>query len=217
MNSSKGVRTRSSPTMSSLSVTKPFLEGLQGKVIIPGNVKKIGNMAFSASRELKTVIMEEGVEEIGENAFQSCQSLETVVLPSTVTTIKSRALANDNHVKFIKSNIPTPYEIPSDAFSACYNNATLYVPTGTKPLYEQATGWKDFANIVEMGQIEPGNANVDNNVDYTDVELVKEYIMTGKTEGLNFFNADATGDYEVNAADIVMILNIIKNLAQQAD
>ena len=61
-----------------------------------------------------------------------------------------------------------------------------------------------------MGQVERGNANGDNAVNQTDVELVKDYIMEGKTEGLNFINADANGDYEINAADIVKILNIIK-------
>jgi hypothetical protein len=28
-------------------------------------------------------------------------------------------------------------------------NTTLYVPTGTKALYQAAEGWKDFTNIVE--------------------------------------------------------------------
>ena len=74
----------------------------------------------------------------------------------------------------------------------------------------QTPGWQGFANIVEMGQVERGNANGDNAVNQTDVELVKDYIMEGKTEGLNFINADANGDYEINAADIVNILNIIK-------
>ena len=185
-----------------------FSERAAGKVTIPGNVKTIGDQAFNSCQELKTVVMEEGVEEIGDNTFQSCRTLETIVLPSTITTIKSRAFANDNNVKFIISNISAPSEIPSDAFSACYNNATLYVPAGTKSLYMQATGWQGFENIVEKGTIERGNANGDNAVNQTDIELVKDYIMEGKTKGLDFFNADANGDYEINAADIVEIVKI---------
>ncbi len=187
-----------------------FSERAAGKVTIPGNVKTIGDQAFNSCKELKTVVMEEGVEEIGDNTFQSCRALETIVLPSTITTIKSRAFANDNNVKFVISNISAPSEIPTDAFSACYSGATLYVLAGTKSLYMQTPGWQGFANIVEMGQVERGNANGDNAVNQTDVELVKDYIMEGKTEGLNFINADANGDYEINAADIVKILNIIK-------
>lgn len=179
-----------------------------GIVKIPGNVKKIGNFAFYGSSELKTVVMEEGVEEIGEYAFGYC-TLETIVLPSTVTTIKSYAFKSNN-VKFIKSSITTPFEIPNDAFD-CYSTATLYVPAGTKPLYEQATGWKGFENIVEMGAVKPGDANDDGYVNMTDVNAVKDYLMEGKTEGFQFFNADANGDKVVNAADIVKIINIIKS------
>ena len=185
-----------------------FSERAAGKVTIPGNVKTIGDQAFNSCKELKTVVMEEGVEEIGDNTFQSCRALETIVLPSTITTIKSRAFANDNNVKFIISNISAPSEIPSDAFSACYNNATLYVPAGTKSLYMQTPGWQGFENIVEKGTIERGNANGDNAVNQTDIELVTDYIMEGKTKGLDFFNADANGDYEINAADIVEIVKI---------
>ena len=31
-----------------------------------------------------------------------------------------------------------------------YSNATLYVPQGTKNKYLATSGWKNFANIVEM-------------------------------------------------------------------
>lgn len=187
-----------------------FSERAAGKVTIPGNVKTIGDQAFNSCQELKTVVMEEGVEEIGDNTFQSCRTLETIILPSTITTIKSRAFANDNNVKFVISNISAPSEIPSDAFSACYNNATLYVPTGTKSLYMQAPGWQGFTNIVETGTVEIGDANDDNVVNQTDIELVKDYIMEGKTEGFNFINADANGDKEINIIDIVKIVKMKK-------
>ncbi len=181
-----------------------------GKVTIPGNVKTVGDQAFTSCPELKTIIIEEGVETVGYSAFQSCNTLETIVLPSTLTSIDSRAFANDGKVKYIISAITTPFEIPSNAFSSCYTSATLYVPTGTKALYEQTPGWQDFTNIVEMNAVKPGDANSDGYVTPTDVNVVKDKIMTGMTEGLNFINADTNGDYEINAADIVNILNLIK-------
>ena len=30
-------------------------------------------------------------------------------------------------------------------------DATLYVPYGTKSIYETTDGWKEFKNIIEMG------------------------------------------------------------------
>lgn len=53
-----------------------------------------------------------------------------------------------------------------------------------------------------------GDANGDGYVNMEDVNAVKDYIMKGKTEGLNFFNADANGDKVINAADIVKIVKL---------
>lgn len=44
-----------------------------------------------------------------------------------------------------------------------------------------------------------------------DVELVKEYIMTGNAEGINFNNADTNGNKQLNVIDIVKMINIINN------
>ena len=57
-----------------------------------------------------------------------------------------------------------------------------------------------------------GDANDDGYVNMTDVNAVKDYIMKGKTEGFIIENADMNGDNEINAADIVKILNIIKSI-----
>ena len=90
-------------------------------------------------------------------------------------------------------------------------NATLYVPKGSKTAYEADDFWKEFKEIVEY---EPlyilGDANADEIVDENDVNTVVEYLMKGKTEDLNFNNADVNGDQRVNVADIVEIINMIK-------
>ena len=55
-----------------------------------------------------------------------------------------------------------------------------------------------------------GDANGDGNVDESDINAIADYIVKGKTEGLNLKNADANGDQKVNVADIVRIINRIK-------
>lgn len=45
--------------------------------------------------------------------------------------------------------IETPFNIDNSAFSV-YTTATLYVPKGTKALYEACEGWKEFNEIVEI-------------------------------------------------------------------
>jgi hypothetical protein len=86
------------------------------------------------------------------------------------------------------------------------------VPKGSKAAYETADGWKDFKEIVE---VKFGDADDDGEVSQDDVELVKEYILAGKAEGLNFLNADTNGNKQLNAADIVKMINIIKSKNSQ--
>ena len=162
-----------------------FAGRASGQITIPGNIKKIGNLAFTGCRDLKTVVMEEGVKEIGKSAFSSCD-LETIVLPSTVTTINSDAFQMNSNVKSITSKISKPYEIPTDVFSYyCYKNATLYVPTGTKALYEQTTGWQDFENIVEI-------------ITFAD----------SKVKAICVANWDTNGDKELSMAEAAAVKDI---------
>ena len=70
-----------------------FLSSLKGDLVIPGNVKTIGDKAFSGERynELRgcaitSVTIEEGVETIGVYAFQGCASLKKVYLPTSLTS-----------------------------------------------------------------------------------------------------------------------------------
>ena len=63
---------------------------------------------------------------IGEDAFYDCSALTSV------------AVCNEE-----------PVSISSDTFSNSAN-ATLYVPAGTKAVYEAADVWKDFGMIVEI-------------------------------------------------------------------
>ena len=44
----------------------------------------------------------------------------------------------------------TPVSIEEDVFSNIPSTATLYVPTGSKNAYANATGWNSFTNIVEV-------------------------------------------------------------------
>ncbi len=54
---------------------------------VPNGVKKINPRAFSASLNLKSVIISNDVENIGEAAFSTCLNLESVVIGSGVASI----------------------------------------------------------------------------------------------------------------------------------
>ena len=184
---------------------------------IPIGVKDIGQEAFSDCISLTEIVIPEGVEHIGSEAFRNCENLRSVSIPSTI----KMSLDNDTPMCYetgpnafdgcsnlmeITSYIKNPQTGPNDSFTAEQKeSATLIVPYGSIASYKEYWGFKNI-----KGSVIPGDANGDGKVNMTDVNVVKDYIITGKTEGFYFNNADANGDNVVNAADIVKIINIIE-------
>ena len=62
----------------------------------------------------------------------------------------SDAFYGCNNLKKIYASPTTPPSVYYPFSYTTYENATLYVPTGSKAAYQAADYWKDFTNIVEM-------------------------------------------------------------------
>ena len=97
--------------------------------VIPDGVKTLKQLVCAFSEMLETVVIGSGVENWGEGAFRFCESIKSIYLRS--------------------ENVVTPTS--GDHFEeALYDTATLYVPTGTKGLYQGDPYWGQFKNIVEF-------------------------------------------------------------------
>lgn len=153
-------------------------------------------------------VIPESVTSIGEYAFSGCVNLSSVTIPNSVTSIGNYAFSNCGNLTSVASKMKTPINIESKTFTNSYN-ATLYVPKGSKSAYEEADYWKEFNEIVEIEYL-IGDADGNEKVDGSDINTVVDHILKGKTKSFIFTNADANGDYKVNAADIVKIVNVIK-------
>lgn len=75
----------------SYSSTRTNLQALTGKLVIPNNVKAIGNYAFYNCTGLTSIIIPEGVTSICQNAFDSCRGLTLITIPDSVTSIDDSA------------------------------------------------------------------------------------------------------------------------------
>lgn len=192
-------------------------------VTLPEGLVAIGFGAFEGSG-LETVVIPEGVETISENAFSYCLNLKKIVLPSTLTSIANNAFYCNTSVEAVISHIVNPCTIPDRVFRLEYwddlngeysyppSPATLYIPLGTKSLYE-AAGWTDQFTKVEEGEPQEdivGDVNNDGLVDGKDIDAIIRYILEGDYEGFIFENADVNADEKINAADIVEVVKIIK-------
>ena len=113
---------------------------------IPNGVTSIGDYAFAGSG-LTLLTIPNSVTSIGISAFQNCDGLTSLTIPNSVTKIGQYAFFRCLGLKKMTSEITEPFAIADNTF----NNYSifLYVPEGTKALYQATDGWKNFTNIVE--------------------------------------------------------------------
>ncbi len=138
------------------------------------------------------------VTAIGEGAFENNENLETVSIPETIEFIGNNAFAGCTGLKEIRVLAEEPIKLGSasagtrgDGASSVFagvdtETCTLYVPAGSKEKYEQADGWKEFKNIVEMDEMESITLKnnklaycCDKNLDFSGREDVKAFVVTG--------------------------------------
>lgn len=146
--------------------TKTLIRYPQGKTestyCIPAGVVNIGDGAFMDCQNLEAISISTTVKQINACAFYGCANTKQFVIPNGVTTIGSRAFDQSGITKItfpegvkewgiciLWSNIHLEQiefldKSPTDALSRCIiedelimpNLKTIYVPYGTKELYQ---------------------------------------------------------------------------------
>lgn len=134
------------------------------------NAEYISGNAFMDCSKLKTVIVPEKVEDIYYQAFKNCTKLETVELPAHLSYIAEDAFTNCKALREVRISVPDPSSIStgSELFNKLdLSAAVLYVPYGSKALYQASEIWSRFGEIREMRAIRNVPfAPLEPNVDY---------------------------------------------------
>ena len=99
--------------------------------VIPENAIYIGNGAFNSVTGITSITIPASVYRIGEWAFEACSDLTEI---------------------HCLGETPVNLYAPN-TFAGLYDTATLYVPAAGKKLYANSNIWKDFTNIVVVGEI----------------------------------------------------------------
>jgi hypothetical protein len=179
----------------------------KSSIRIPDGVKSIGNYAFydaalttldlpTSIRTLEGaafqnclithLVLPLGLRSIGGYCFANCPLVE-VTIPATVSEIGNSAFYNDRMtmpLERVCCYVEKPFWINTDVF-AHYGNyerpwtdATLYVPQGTKALYEAKNSWNKFSNIVENLELVP--TAISRHADNAPSAMAAEYGVDGR-------------------------------------
>lgn len=170
---------------------------------LPSSLESIGGWSFEGTG-LTSILIPEKVSNIGYEAFCLCENLTSVNLPAALTSIDRYAFSGCPNLTAVYSYIQQPFVINPNVFEyydsqegeTRFTNATLYVPAGTKALYEATEGWKQFQHIVEM-DLEPVDEG--QSIDIVD-EIDEHTDIDGNVVGDIYYNISA-GDGSYNAAE----------------
>ena len=115
---------------------------------IPDKVEEISYGAFQNCQNLKEINISDHscLKKLGREAFSGCGPIEYLNLPISLTEIEDGYL--DFSVMELRVHWPTPPSLRVPP--AVREGSILYVPKGSAPLYQEASGWKRFPTIVEF-------------------------------------------------------------------
>ena len=145
------------------------------KVYLPETLTSIGFGCFAYCSSLTDVVLPSNVSSVSEWAFGGCTSLKNINIPEKLTTL-SRAVFYNSRLEEV--TIPATIrqmvegclsvgtlkkvyihieDITKISYTeSCFgfvNNTSLYVPLGSKKIYQEYYPWRKFKEIIESEEI----------------------------------------------------------------
>ena len=185
--------------------------------IIPFGVTHIADYAFCGGcKNLTAIEIPSSVTDIGTMAFYKIPQLTSIFIPASVTNLGIYVFISCTNVTTVKVawNNPNQVAVYMTFGSLTSNtNIVLYVPQGTKSLYQNAPEWKFFQNIEEYDittttlsgtTIADINIHIEGN--RIAVENAKDYpVMVYDMQGRLVTSGKGVGSYTVPKAGVYII------------
>jgi hypothetical protein len=122
-----------------------------GRTIVEKGTTTIERHAFKGATKLNEIKLSNEIKQILTDTFPSCSHLKTIILPdSTNYSIESNAFKNCESLKRIYSPAQTiqSIKIDEEAFNGIkLDECILYVPSGTRRMYEEHPYFQKFNHI----------------------------------------------------------------------
>ena len=160
--------------------------GDRGSLVIPETVTEIAQEAFLFSN-FSTVTLPQSINAIPYRMLGMCQKMGEVTIPESISQIGELAFQWCTKLSKIYVYNPVPPMVCTTeiyhSFDRVPRSATVYVPQGSLSAYQNASGWNEFANIVEMSMFPVGTEwyyeiqNENGNVTYQHLEYVADTVI----------------------------------------
>ena len=158
-------------------------------IIIPESVISIGDFSFSSSTNLASILVEDGLISIGASAFEST-AINTFVMPDTVTSFGNGAFIWCSSLTDIKLSNSLSV-IPSYSFQYSNSLSTVEIPNSVTSIGNGAFSWMtSLTNIVIPSSIVSiGSSAFSHSTNLSSVEFMNPngWVVTfnSNTETLN--------------------------------
>ena len=129
-----------------------LVRGVNGNVMVPPCVRRIGEGAFSGCAGLTGVVIPSGVMGIGERAFEDCGGLTSVTLPPSVVAIGESAF--EGCTSLARVRLPRRFEgrLGPNVFAGCGEGLVLdYYDEVPRSSYEVAVVYDAVGGTVTGG------------------------------------------------------------------
>lgn len=129
-----------------------YLDGAvqEGELVIPDNVKRLGNYTFDAYTKITSVVIPDTVEEIGSSTFLRCTSLTNAVVGAGVKKMGSGIFTYCSALTHVYMKPTVPPVTGYNNFGNTNSALKIRVPVGSLEAYQTASIWStDKAKMYE--------------------------------------------------------------------
>ncbi|MFI3240617.1 MAG: leucine-rich repeat protein [Bacteroidales bacterium] len=219
-------------------------------IVFPEGLITIGTYAFRGCTGITSLDIASSVTTIGNFAFAYCTNLESINIASSVTSFGNNIFSNCTKISKVYVHwTDTPSSINTGIFGGICNddkteiNATLYIPAGTKSVYEADSVWSLFTSTLEDAEskevrvnstetltltggeeyelitiAEDGEVNAEGLKDITveKLEVIKTFTYTdGKENNEEWFNLGLPFEVTAGTGSVLKLVNGVYEEAVQ--
>lgn len=181
-------------------IREDAFKGCSGLISVTFNCKKIGNW-FDRNASIKEVIIGNEVTNIGYHAFGSCSGLTVVNIPDNVTTIDKEAFSGCTGLTSVTIGSGVT-SIGQNAFGRCLSINKLLSKAINPPVCGSSALY-DIDKVKCILCVPLGCTSA-----YQQADQWKEFFFI-QEDDFAAEKGDVNGDGNVNAADIVILVNYI--------